>query len=100
MKSLRQDKDRYLKVNLSLGGEKTTYRVHRLVANAFIPNPDCKLEINHKDLIKDNNHVNNLEWCTGIENVHHYWSKINKTKDYEHKGKTRRIKEVRQICRA
>lgn len=50
----------YLCVNLS----RKLYKVHRLVANAFIPNPDSLPCINHKDENKHNNRVDNLEWCT------------------------------------
>lgn len=61
----------YLKVGLSNGRKKKKCRIHRLVAYAFIPNPDNKLEINHKDWDKTNNHVDNLEWIDHRDNLIH-----------------------------
>lgn len=52
-------------------GNKRWYPVHRLVANAFIDNPDDLPQVNHKDEIKTNNHVDNLEWCTNEYNVNY-----------------------------
>lgn len=62
----------YLIVGLRKGNNVLTRPVHRLVALAFIPNPENKPHINHKDLDKTNNRVDNLEWCTPKENSQHY----------------------------
>src|SRR5690242_12502708 len=61
----------YAHVDLWKGGKMTNYHVHRLVAFAFIPNPENKPFVNHKDGDKKNNHVENLEWCTPLENMVH-----------------------------
>lgn len=58
------DKDGYLTVNLKKDGKYTNTKIHRLVATAFLQNPDNLPEVNHKDENKANNHVENLEWCT------------------------------------
>ena len=56
---------------IEIDGKPCNRRVHRLVAQYFLPNPDNMKEVNHKDGNKDNNHVSNLEWCTRSHNVKH-----------------------------
>ena len=58
------DKDGYLRVSLHKSGYSQMFTIHRLVALSFIYNPNNYSEINHKDEIKTNNRVDNLEWCT------------------------------------
>lgn len=63
-------KKRYLyeDVILCKNGKRKHHLVHRLVAENFINNPENKEQVNHKNGIRFFNHVNNLEWCTGLEN--------------------------------
>lgn len=63
------DRKGYERVKLSLNGVQHTTTVHRLIAKTFIPNPNNKPQVNHKDENKRNNNVNNLEWCTCLENI-------------------------------
>ena len=67
----RDGKDRYLMIALSKLGEVKYYLVHRLVAMAFIHNPNNLPQVNHIDGNTKNNHIKNLEWVTGAENIHH-----------------------------
>lgn len=61
----------YHLVLLTKNKQHKQHYVHRLVAKAFIPNPQNKIEVNHKDGNKINNSVDNLEWCTRTENSEH-----------------------------
>ena len=61
----------YLFVNLCKNGKVKCVRVHRLVATAYIPNPENHPQVNHKDENKTNNCLQNLEWCDGKYN-HNY----------------------------
>ena len=65
------DKDGYLKVILSKNGKRIHTMAHRVVALAFLKNPENKQQINHINGIKDDNRVENLEWVTPKENIAH-----------------------------
>lgn len=74
-----KNKQGYMNVVLSKDGKAKTHKVHRLVALAFIPNPNNYPFINHKDENKTNNRVENLEWCNHSMNlVHAYRNGLNK----------------------
>ena len=64
--------DGYIGIQLYITKEKVkNYQLHRLIANAFIPNPDNKIYVNHIDSNRENNSLGNLEWVTFEENVKH-----------------------------
>lgn len=75
----------YLKVLLYKNNKPKNFYIHRLVAQAFIHNPNNLLEVNHKDGNTDNNCVNNLEWVTRKENIKHAFNilkrRANNTKE-------------------
>lgn len=63
--------DYYPTVVLMKNSKRKTFRLHRLVCEAFVPNPENKTQVNHKDMNKNNNSVENLEWVTPYENMVH-----------------------------
>lgn len=64
----------YTTLGMSYNGISRTYRVHRLVADAYLDNPYMLPFVNHKDGNKSNNHVSNLEWCTAHHNLKHAYA--------------------------
>ena len=62
------DKKGYLRVNLCKDGKVKKYKIHRLVAEAYIPNPDNLPQVDHIDNDKTHNYVNNLQWITNRDN--------------------------------
>lgn len=72
-RKLVPDKNGYLTVNFNVLGVVSCKKVHRLVAEHFIPNPENKGQVNHKNGIKSDNTLANLEWVTNSENIAHMW---------------------------
>ncbi len=98
-KILKQYKNKfgYMRVYLTRNSIKKMYAVHRLVAMAFIDNPDNKPCINHIDNNRENNHLENLEWCTYKENSQ--WAEIQGRREFTKEWKekisaTRKKKSV------
>lgn len=71
----RYNRGGYGYVSFNIAGKRTNFAVHRIVANAFIPNLDNKPEVNHKDGNTKNNCVDNLEWVTSSENKYYTYIK-------------------------
>jgi hypothetical protein len=107
------DRDGYNKVGLSHKGVRTFYRVHRLVAECYLPNPNEYPQINHINGIKTDNRLENLEWATQSGNINHgyknglipsgeksHMSKLKKVdidfirENYEYKSKTHNSKTL------
>ena len=63
----------YCELSLIKNGKEKKCKVHRLVAEAFLPNPNNYPQVNHRDGNKQNNNVENLEWCTDKYNKEHAW---------------------------
>lgn len=103
-KSTEVAKNGYIRVSLWRHGKGKHFLVHRLVANAFIPNPDNLEMVNHKDGNKLNNDVSNLEWCDASHNMRHAY--INKlinpktTKVIQYTKDNKKIREWNSISEA
>lgn len=101
IKKLKQEhcKNGYKRVTFCVNGKTTRRFVHRLVAEAFIPNPQNKCDVNHKNGIRDDNKVNNIEWMSRAENIKHAYKDLGNTSPMRGKhGKDNpRSKIVQQI---
>ena len=97
--SLGESEKGYLQVMLYKNGVGKTMKVHDIIARTFLPNPENKPEVNHKNGYKQNNRIDNLEWCTHKENmIHAYANGLVKMPDNgRHPKKKVRIVETGQI---
>jgi hypothetical protein len=73
-----KDKDGYLSAGIPKNGKVQKFRVHRLVAQAFIPNPNCLATVDHKNGNKEDNNASNLQWLSYGDNLEKYWEKHRK----------------------
>jgi len=68
------DKNGYVRYSVTLdNGKSRGIYAHQIVASTYLPNPDKKKYVNHLDHDKSNNTVDNLAWCTHLENIRHDW---------------------------
>lgn len=103
MKNYKNKNNPYYKITLSFGNrnKQVTMRVHRAVAQTFIPNPDNLPQVNHKDGNKLNNNIENLEWVTGKQNnIHAVVNKLSRSGEMSQLSKltSEQIEYIKEKC--
>lgn len=95
------DKDDYRRIGIKTPEKRTGMGIHRMVALAFIPNPENKPEVNHLDFNRQHNHISNLEWATRKENAVHsrerYGTMIKGDKNYGAKVTNAQAKRIQLL---
>ena len=90
---------RYLLLNLNINGKRRGKCIHRIVAEAYIPNPQGLPEVNHKDCDRTNNSVENLEWITHGDNIKYSYAMSNRSASGESNANCNTtVKIVTEIC--
>lgn len=92
-----KSKKGYLYCDLRVDSKRKIVRIHRFVAMAFIPNTENKPQINHIDGNKENNNVQNLEWCSNSENQKHAFEKGLQKGCFSHPNSKLTLEQVRYI---
>ena len=92
----QRDNKGYHRLRMTIRRERRSFKLHRLVAQAFVPNPENKPQVNHIDGNKDNNAASNLEWVSNVENAHHaisngLWGNVYKASLKENESRKRPI---------
>ena len=96
----RKNADGYMDITVGPNSFRTTRKVHRLVAEAFIPNPDNLPEVDHIDDVRDNNDVSNLQWISRIDNIAKIpYERNSKSKSGEGNSRARLTKQDIQAIR-
>ena len=88
----------YENVTLSKNSKTKTIRVHRLVADAFIPNTENRPQVNHIDGNGSNNHYSNLEWSTSSQNIQHSYDKLGRQSPNKGKSGVKMYNSKRVFC--
>lgn len=91
----KENWDGYHRIQIWDSGKCNMISWHRVVAITYIPNPDNKPVVNHKDGNKTNNHVDNLEWVTQSENIQHSWNNGLSVKQFNCESTSREVIQLK-----